>query len=164
MYDWSLAGSAPARMSGPVLVVRDAGVVAGGEPRGAERAARSSIASKRTRPLQRTHGLGVRPAASSSTKSSTTSLRKPSRTSSVTCGSPILCASARAPVTACGEQQLFVPSVPGSDHSSSVTAIASWPLSSASWAATALSTPPLIAISVRLGSGSSCGLVRPSAR
>ena len=47
-----------------VLVARDARVVARwrAAPRRA-RPASSSIASKRTSPLQRTHGLGVRPAA-----------------------------------------------------------------------------------------------------
>ena len=59
------------------------------------------------------------------------------------------CASARAPSTACGEQQLRSPSVAGSAQSSSVTATTSSPASSASWAAAALSTPPLIATSVR---------------
>jgi hypothetical protein len=73
------------------------------------------------------------------------------------CGIPIRCASARATVTACGEQQLFVPSVAASAHSSSVTPITSWPASSASCAATALSTPPLIATSVRRALGSSRG-------
>ena len=44
-------------------VARDAGVVTGREPRGPSVSASSSIASKRTSPLQRTHGFGVRPAA-----------------------------------------------------------------------------------------------------
>ena len=64
----------------------------------------------------------------------------------------------RAPSTACGEQQLFSPSVAGSAHSSSVTATTSSPASSASWAAAALSTPPLIATSVRRGLWRSRGL------
>ena len=59
------------------------------------------------------------------------------------------CASARAVRTACGEQQLLSPSLPGSDHSCSVTATTSSPRAQASCAATALSTPPLIATSVR---------------
>ena len=74
--------------------------------------------------------------------------------SSVTCGMPIRWASARAPVTACGEQQLRSPSFAASAHSSSVTATTSCPASSASWAATALSTPPLMATSVRPALGS----------
>ncbi len=84
-------------------------------------------------------------------KPSTTSARKRSRRSSVTCGMPMRWASARAPVTACGEQQERSPSVAGSDHSSSVTASTSSPASSASCAAAALSTPPLMATSVRRG-------------
>ena len=50
-----------------------------------------------------------------------------SRRSSVKCGRPIQCASARAPGTACGEQQERSPSVDGSAHSSSVTATTSSP-------------------------------------
>ncbi len=61
---------------------------------------------------------------------------------------PRRCASSRAPRTASAEQQLDSPSFSGSDHSSSVHAIAS-PRSATSSAATALSTPPLIATSVR---------------
>ncbi len=60
------------------------------------RSASASIASKRTRPLQRTQGFGVRPASCSATKSSTTAARKLSSRSSVRCGRPIECASARA--------------------------------------------------------------------
>ena len=70
---------------------------------------------------------------------------------------PIRWASARAPTTAWGEQQLFSPSVAGSAQSSSVTATTSSPASSASCAAAALSTPPLIATSVRRGLGASAG-------
>ena len=47
------------------------------------------------------------------------------------------------------------PSVAGSAQSSSVTAITSSPASSASWAAAALSTPPLMATRVRRSFGSS---------
>ena len=128
MYVWSLRGSAAARRSGPSASSGDLRVVAGGERcarRG--RSASSSIASKRTMPLQRTHGFGVRPAACSLTKSSTTSRGSRRARSSVKCGRPSGCASARATATACGEQQLVAPSPCGSDHSSSVTATTSWP-------------------------------------
>src|SRR5215211_5712174 len=108
--------------------------------------------SKRTSPLQRTHGFGVRPAACSATKSSTTPDSKSSRRSSVTCGRPSECASARALATDSGEQHERAPSPSGSAQSSSVTAITSCPASRAASAATALSTPPLMATSVRLGS------------
>ena len=80
---------------------------------------------------------------------------------------PRSCASSRAPRTACAEQQLDSPSFSGSDHSSSVTATASRPSWATSSAATALSTPPLIATSARDGDGASCARSRaawPSAR
>jgi hypothetical protein len=66
----------------------------------------------------------------------------------VKCGKPIEWASRRACATAEAEQQLRSPSFSGSDHSSRVTATAS-PVRAHSSAATALSTPPLIATSVR---------------
>ena len=47
----------------PGAVVDDAGVVAGDEARGAEPLGEVAIAAIRTSPLQRTQGLGVRPAA-----------------------------------------------------------------------------------------------------
>ena len=58
-------------------------------------------------------------------------------------------ASARAPTTASGEQQLRAPSVCRSAHSFRVTATTSAPRSRSSSAATAESTPPLIATSTR---------------
>ena len=82
----------------------------------------SSIASRRTWPLQRTHGFGVRPAACSASHGSTTPARNSSRRSSVKCGRPMRCASARAPRTASAEQHERSPSFSGSRHSSSVTA------------------------------------------
>ena len=67
---------------------------------------------------------------------------------------PSPCASSRAPRTACAEQQLSSPSFSGSDHSSSVTADGlARPRARTSSAATALSTPPLIATSVRSRDG-----------
>ena len=77
---------------------------------------------------------------------------------------PRPCASSRAPRTACAEQQLDSPSFSGSDHSSSVTPTASRAvLRATSSAATALSTPPLIATSVRRGDGASArARARPS--
>ena len=85
------------------------------------------------------------------------------------CGSPRRCASARACDTAEAEQQLRSASFSGSAHSSSVTATVSAPFFALSNAATALSTPPLIATSVRVASGgaASAAPVRaatPSAR
>ena len=62
---------------------------------------------------------------------------------------PIPCATERAIRTACAEQHDASASFDGSAHSSSVTAAAFSPASSA---ATAESTPPLIATSVRPGS------------
>ena len=63
-------------------------------------------------------------------------------------GSPIECASARACATAEAEQQLRSASFSESDQSSSVTAADS-PSRAHRSAATALSTPPLMATSVR---------------
>ena len=63
------------------------------------------------------------------------------------------CASARAPSTACGEQQLRSPSPSWSAQSFSVTATTSAPSRAARSAATALSTPPLIATTTRPGFG-----------
>ena len=54
--------------------------------------------------MQRTHGFGVRPAAVSASHGSTTPARNSSRRSSVRCGKPSRCASARAPRTAAAEQ------------------------------------------------------------
>ena len=65
------------------------------------------------------------------------------------CGIPIPCASARATRTACAEQHDASASLAWSAHSSSVTATAPSPVRSA---ATAESTPPLIATSVRRSS------------
>ena len=65
------------------------------------------------------------------------------------CARPWECASARACATADAEQQLRSASFSGSDHSSSVTATVSSDRAHNS-AATALSTPPLIATSVRV--------------
>ena len=71
-------------------------------------------------------------------------------------------ASARAPTTASGEQQLRAPSVCRSAHSFSVTATTSAPRSRSSSAATAESTPPLSATSTRspLAGGSASALAR----
>ena len=118
----------------------------GAPRRGGRRA--SSIASRRTWPLQPTHGFGVSPAANEAMNGSTTPARNSSRRSIVKCASPIECASERACATAEAEQQLRSASFSRSAHSSSVTATAS-PSRAHSSAATALSTPPLIATSVR---------------
>ena len=67
---------------------------------------------------------------------------------------PVECASARAVSTACGEQQLRSPSPSWSAQSLRVTATTSCTVRAASrCAATALSTPPLIATSIRLWPG-----------
>ena len=65
------------------------------------------------------------------------------------CGMPMPWASERATRTACAEQHDASASLASSAHSSSVTATAPSPVSSA---ATAESTPPLMATSVRPGS------------
>ena len=62
---------------------------------------------------------------------------------------PSECASARAPSTACGEQQLRAPSLWRSAQSFTVTATTSAPRSRSSSAATAESTPPEIATATR---------------
>ena len=83
------------------------------------------------------------------------------------CGIPIRCATERASRTALAEQHDAAASFSGSAHSSSVTATASRPARSTSSAATAESTPPLIATSVRRGSGASsaaAAAAAPSAR
>ncbi len=96
----------------------------------------------------------MRPAAYPETKSSTTAARNSSSRSMVRCGIPSEWASARAPITACGEQQLFSPSVRRSAQSFSVTPTTSLPASRSRSAATALSTPPDIATSTRFALGS----------
>jgi len=73
---------------------------------------------------------------------------------------PMPWAISRAERTACAEQQLRSPSFSGSDHSSSVTATASAPASRTSNAATALSTPPLIATSSRFVASARAAWVR----
>ncbi len=78
----------------------------------------------------------------------TTPARNSSRRSIVKCGSSIAWASARAWATAVAEQQLRSASFSRSAHSSSVTA-AVGPAAAHRCATTALSTPPLIATSVR---------------
>ena len=55
------------------------------------------MASRRTLPLQRTHGLGVSPAACSASHGSTTPARNSSRRSRVKCARPMPWAMARAP-------------------------------------------------------------------
>ena len=78
-----------------------------------------------------------------------------------------LWASWRARRTASAEQQLNSPSLSGSDQSSRVTPTASAPRCATSSAATALSTPPLIATSARSPTASSAACSRaivPSAR
>ena len=72
------------------------------------------------------------------------------------CGSSIAWASARACATAVAEQQLLSASFSRSAHSSSVTA-AVGPVAATRRAATALSTPPLIATSVRAGPSDGAG-------
>ena len=101
--------------------------------------------------MQRTHGFGVRPAAYSARNGCTTPAANAARRSIVRCGSPIRCATERASRTAWAEQHDASASFAGSRQSSSVTAIASRPARCTSSAATAESTPPDIATSVRPG-------------
>ena len=84
--DGRLAAADPRRPSASSSHAR---VVAGRE-RLARRAARpsSSIASRRTLPLQRTHGFGVSPAAWSASQPSTTPARNSARRSIERCGMP----------------------------------------------------------------------------
>ena len=105
--------------------------------------------------MQRTHGFGVRPAAWSARNGATTPAANASRRSSVRCGRPIRWATARASRTAWAEQHDASASLAGSRHSSSVTQTASRPARAASSAATAESTPPLMATSVRPGAAGS---------
>ena len=117
--------------------------------------ASSSMASKRTRPLQRTHGLGVAPPRVAGQEvvhhvgaEALAQVEREVRDAHPVrqragAGHRLRRAAARSP------------SVPGSDHSSSVTATTSSPASSASCAAAALSTPPLMATSVRSARGGS---------
>ena len=142
----------------PVVVVGDARVVPGGEPGGAQVAGQfehrveADVAVAAHARIGRA-ALGV--AVEEIVDHLGPEARRAGRASRAAC--PIPWARARAPDTACGEQQQRSPSVPGSDHSSSVTATTSSPASSASWAAAALSTPPLMATSVRRDCGSSRG-------
>src|SRR2546423_388692 len=92
------------------------------------------MASRRTEPLQRTHGLGVSPASWSRSHGSTTPARNSARRSSVKCARPMPWASARAERTALAEQHDASESFSGEAHSSSVTATASPPHSSAATA------------------------------
>ena len=121
-------------------------------PRRRGRRSRAS-ASKRKLALQRTHGLGVRPAAYSETNSSTTTRWKPSRRSRPRCGTPRAWHAERAARTDCGEQHARSESgAAGSIQSRSVTPTAWAPDSTALRSATALSTPPDIATATRPGS------------
>src|SRR3954447_21387657 len=96
--------------------------------------------------------------------SPTTRSRKSSSRSSVRCGIPIRWARDRAPRTASGEQQLFAPSLCWSAHSFSVTATTPAPRSRSRRAATAESTPPLIATRTRSPSdGGSASTAREDA-
>ena len=143
-----VGGDAQQRPGG-VIRVGDPRVVTGRQLRRAQVAsASSSIASSRTCPLQPTHGFGVSPDAYPAMNGSTTPARNSSRRSIVKCGRPIEWASARAWATAEDEQQLRSASFSGSAHSSSVTATVSLSRAHSS-ATTELSTPPLIATSVR---------------
>ena len=115
------------------------------------RAAARGRASRRSAPRRcrphRGSGSG-RPRGRAGNPSTTVSRKADSR-SSVRWGSPSPWASARAPTTASGEQQLRAPSVRRSAHSFRVTATTSAPRRRSSNAATAESTPPLIATSTR---------------
>ena len=114
------------------------------------RSANSASAANRNDPLQRMHGLGVRPARKPATNSSTTSWWNSSRRSRPTCGTPSAWQAARAARTDCGEQQARSPSgAPGSIHSRRVTPTGSRPASTAFSSATAESTPPDIATATR---------------
>ena len=140
------------RQERPVLVARDARVVAGGEPGRAERAGERQHRVEAHLAVAAHARVGRAPPRRSRSGSRPPPRRGSARAGRASragcpCGGP---ARAR-PARRRGEQQLRSPSVAGSDHSSSVTATTSSPASSASCAAAALSTPPLIATSVRRG-------------
>ena len=147
-----VAGGADER---PVLVARDARVVTGGEPSGAEavgqlehRVEANLTVAAHARVRSAARGVAVEEVVHHLGAEALAQVERDVRD-----------AHARARGRArrarpAGSSSSCSPSVAGSDQSSSVTAITSSPASSASWAAAALSTPPLIATRVRRELGS----------
>ena len=115
------------------------------------------MASKRTKPLQRTQGLGCarRRSRPRSRRPPRRGSARADRASRAGCPCGARARALRSPLGA--SSRTSSPSPAGSAQSSSVTATTSSPASSASCAAAALSTPPLIATSVRRGCGASRG-------
>ena len=112
--------------------------------------ARSKSAANLIFSLQRMQGLGVRPASYSAIKSSTTSSLKRSEKSHTKKGMPNWAHTRRASIESSRVQHPREPvrSVPGIRESAKCTPTTSCPASTARAAATAESTPPLIAAKI----------------